>query len=86
MGTHATRSRNIRDQMNLPEINIETIEAIKTKARKLTVKYSVDSDMEILPAGDEDALIKAMAKSMEAEIYEEMLFMIPLREAGIFVI
>ena len=88
MGTHATRSRNIRDQMNLPEINIETIAAIKTKARKLTVKYSVDSDMEILipTAGKEDALIKAMAKAMTAEIYEEMLFMVSLREAGIFVI
>ena len=72
--------------MNLPEINIETIGVIKAKVRKLTVKYTVDSDMEILPAGDDDALIKAMAKSIEAEMYEEILFMIPLREAGIFVI
>ena len=86
MGTHATRSRNIRDQMNLPEINIETTGVIKAKARKLTVKYSIESDMEILPISDDDALIKAMAKSIKTEIYEEMLFMIPLREAGIFVI
>jgi hypothetical protein len=69
-----------------PEVKVKVGNVVKAQARKLSVKYTVDSYFECLPAGDDDTLIKAMSDGIREGLYEDVLFGMVLLDAGIFVV